>query len=110
MIKIKDYIFNENEIRYIKYEENAIFIYLRFDISSFIRFENATFEDIEWNYEDKQIRKCLDSIDREKELEKKNKTFEEYNKDLNNKLDKLEEELEFEKSICSNQAQRIKKQ
>ncbi len=77
MIKIKDYIFNENEIRYIKYEENAIFIYLRFDISSFIRLENATFEDIEWNYEDEQIRKCLDSIDREKELEEENEKLKE---------------------------------
>jgi chromosome segregation ATPase len=44
-----------------------------------------------------------------KELEEKNKTFEDYNKDLNRKIDKLEEDLDAEKSISSNLARRIVK-
>jgi predicted nucleic acid-binding Zn-ribbon protein len=44
-----------------------------------------------------------------KELEEKNKTFEDYNKDLNRQIDKLEEDLEAEKSINSYLSRRILK-
>lgn len=78
MIKIKDYIFNENEIKRIEL--------LRYTNYSTIEVTTndgrcdcgpATFEDIEWNYEDEQIRKCLDSINREEELEEENKKLKE---------------------------------
>lgn len=49
MIKIKDYIFNENEIREIKQCKN----YLRLDLTysgPYLHIDDATFEDIEWNY------------------------------------------------------------
>ena len=49
MIKIKDYIFNENEIREIKQCKN----YLRLDLTysgPYLHIDDATFDDIEWNY------------------------------------------------------------
>ena len=56
MIRIKDYIFNENEIREIKQCKN----YLRLDLTysgPYLHIDDATFEDIEWNYgTKKQIR------------------------------------------------------
>lgn len=94
MIRIKDYIFNEKEINQIKFEPTHKIIVDAKYSNSFIYIGEATFEDIEWNYEDEQIRKCLESIDREEELEEKNKTFEDYNKDLNNQLDKLQQRID----------------
>lgn len=77
MIKIKNFIFNENEIQYInKTKEN---IYINFRDGDIETIPSATFEDIEWNYEDEQIRKCLDSISREEELEEENKQLKELN-------------------------------
>jgi cell division protein FtsB len=55
------------------------------------------------------IKTLEDMSDYIKELKEKNKTFEDYNKDLNRQIDKLQEELKFEKTICSNQARRILK-
>ena len=52
MIRIKDYIFNENEIEYIrkgKTLEGFDALNLK-SKNKDILFENATFEDIEWNY------------------------------------------------------------
>ena len=49
MIRIKDYIFNENEIREIKQYKN----YLRLDLTysgPYLHIDDATFDDIEWNY------------------------------------------------------------
>ncbi len=97
MIKIKDYIFNENELLGIVYikEENKLELISKDKYSEFI--ENATFEDIEWNYEDEQIRKCLDSIDREEELEEENKKLNElivFNVQTSANLTKINNQLE----------------
>ena len=49
MIKIKNYIFNENEIREIKQCKN----YLRLDLTysgPYLHIDDANYEDIEWNY------------------------------------------------------------
>ena len=50
MIRIKDYILNENELLGIVYikEKNKLELISKDKYSEFI--ENATFEDIEWNY------------------------------------------------------------
>jgi len=97
VIKIKDYIFNENELLGIVYikEENKLELISKDKYSEFI--ENATFEDIEWNYEDEQIRKCLDSIDREEELEEENKKLNElivFNVQTSANLTKINNQLE----------------
>ena len=91
MIKIKDYIINDNEIVYMYQDYRDIRLYLEKDYNDrpkFMCIENATFEDIEFNYEDEQIRKCLESIDREEELEDKIKELEEENKKLKEELHK----------------------
>lgn len=85
MIKIKDYIFNENDIGKImsvKKEENKsnfdkLYVFFKNENIAAETFYDTTFDDIEWNYEDEQIRKCLDSIDREEELEEENKKLNE---------------------------------
>ena len=70
MIKIKNNIFNENKIIQMSInEENNLVIEICNDFPRVIK--DANFSDIEWNNEDKQIIKCLDSIDREEELENK---------------------------------------
>lgn len=50
MIKIKDYIFNENEIEYIKQELEGLIVCPKAINVELEAIENATFEDIEWNY------------------------------------------------------------
>ena len=73
MIKIKNYIFNENEIREIKQCKN----YLRLDLTysgPYLHIDDATFDDIEWNYgtpqeTQRQMQKDIDI--REKEATKK---------------------------------------
>lgn len=121
MIKINNFIFNENEIVYIEeYDAESLGIMFKGKDKCF--FVDAHTEDIEWNYGSPQetqrkIQKDLckscyyrDTISNKlKELEEKNKTFEDCNKDLNNQLDKLEEDLEAEKSTSSNLAKRILK-
>ena len=98
MIRIKDYIFNENEIREIKQCKN----YLRLDLTyrgPYLCINDANYEDIEWNY-DIKIKDILNGIDREEEitkkyhellvdyknLEKENKQLEEENKKLRKQL------------------------
>jgi len=73
MIRIKDYIFNEKEIVSIEPISDG----LRVDLKSKSDYIDiyATVDDIEWNYG-------------------QSKTFEDTNFDLNNLLDKLEEENE----------------
>lgn len=79
MIRIKDYILNENELLGIVYikKENKLELISKDKYSEFI--ENATFEDIEWNYGN-NISESL-SYDlakaRIEELEEKNKRLEE---------------------------------
>ena len=93
MIKIKNYIFNENEIREIKQCKN----YLRLDLTysgPYLHIDDATFEDIEWNYEDKQVRNALESLYREEELENRIKELEEENKKLKENRDKAIEYIE----------------
>ena len=54
MIKIKDFIFNENKIESIRYRDNGLFVCVGEETYVI---PNAIFDDIEWNYEDEQIRK-----------------------------------------------------
>lgn len=123
MIRIKDYIFSESEVLQItKGMQKTLFLTLKYS-DRLQQIDNVTFEDIEWNYgtpqeTQRQMQKELckscyyrDTISNElKELEEKNKTFEDYNKDLNRQLDKLEERInkaiEFIKDdefYCKNQ-------
>ena len=77
MIKIKDYIFNENEIEYIKKELEGIIVCPKAVNVELKAIENATFEDIEWNYENNNEYCNVFYEDRIKELEEENKTLKE---------------------------------
>ena len=50
MIRIKDYIFNENEILAIHKDKMNGGIDFEYGNDKFKTFPDATFEDIEWNY------------------------------------------------------------
>ena len=67
MIKIKDYIFNENSIMQIDKCCGCLNIQVE---NGSIHIENATFEDIEWNYGATQNATQNATQDRIKELEK----------------------------------------
>ena len=120
MIRIKDYIFNENEIKRIELLRYSTYTTIEVTTND-CRCDcgTATFEDIEWNYEDEQIRRCLDSINREEELEEENKKLKEElhkasldiqeltEKDIGcpswcDKLNKLEEENKKLKEATAN--------
>ena len=89
MIKIKDYIFNENEIEYIKsgttFKENGTALLVETNGLNVktkkkdLLFEDATFEDIEWNYGSNEkaqisLQNQLVKLQQEKEeLEEENK-------------------------------------
>ena len=85
MIKINDYIFNENEIVYInEYDAESLGIMLKGKDKCIL--VDAHIEDIEWNYEQEQIVNCEVyqehiniQIQRIKELEEENKTLKELN-------------------------------
>ena len=83
MIKIKNFIFNENEIEFIEELENGIKVCPKTFNVKIREIENATFEDIEWNYDSTQKRTLNNTILMIDELTKKNT--------------ELEEELEKEK-------------
>ena len=101
MIRIKDYILNENEIVYInEYDAESLGIMLKGKDKCIL--VDAHIEDIEWNYEQEQIVNCEVyqehiniQIQRIKELEEENKRLKAEvdllndNKHyLNNKIDK----------------------
>ena len=106
MIKIKNYIFNENEIREIKQCKN----YLRLDLTysgPYLHIDDATFEDIEWNYgvtqnvtqnnkiDDEYIElsnKYQRLLNRNEELKEENNKLESENVDLHNENVDLKEE------------------
>ena len=94
MIKIKDFIFNENEIHHIHEYKKDTYVYI--DKENKYIIENAALEDIEWNYEN-NISESL-SYDlakaRIKELEEENK--------------KLKKELELEISSSNIKSAQIK--
>lgn len=101
MIRIKDLIVNENEIVYIgKFDEDNK---LRVRTSKEVWFDipNATFDDIEWNYGTPQ--------ETQRKIQKELCKSCYYRDTISNKLKELEEDLEAEKSISSNLAQRILK-
>ena len=79
MIKIKDYIFNENEIEYIKKELEGIIVCPKAVNVELKAIENATFEDIEWNYENNNEYCNVFYEDRIKELEEENERLKELN-------------------------------
>ena len=95
MIKIKNQIFNENNIISIKEQNNHIIIDTKlFEIS----IDNATFNDIEWNYE--YIKENIDEYislsndyytleKRYKELEEENNRIELENEKLKSWVDSL---------------------
>lgn len=49
MIKIKDFIFNENNIKHISQDVNDI-LRIYYDYDDVVSVPEATFDDIEWNY------------------------------------------------------------
>lgn len=85
MIKIKNYIFHENDIRSIE-KYNG---YLRLDLKfrTYYLDIDATFKDIEWNYGENTNNK----------IKEENKELVETNIELANKNKELEEELEVNK-------------
>ena len=105
MIKIKDFIFNENEIVYIvEFDEDNK---LRVRTSKEVWFDipNATFEDIEWNYENNNEYCNVFYEDRIKELEEENERLKELNvcvgcnnnPDYKSRIDKAIEYIEEHK-------------
>ena len=107
MIKIKDYIFNENEIEYIKKELEGIIVCPKAVNVELKAIENATFEDIEWNYENNNEYCNVFYEDRIKELEEENKTLKELNvcvgcnnnPDYKSRIDKTIEYIEENKQL-----------
>lgn len=76
MIRIKDYIFNENEIEYIKQELEGLIVCPKAINVELEAIENATFEDIEWNYDNNNIHEEY-VISQLKDYENKIKEYEE---------------------------------
>jgi hypothetical protein len=54
MIRIKDYIFNESDVREIETHKKDLMV--EFNDGYYEVVENATFDDIEWNYEQSNIK------------------------------------------------------
>ena len=78
MIRIKDYIFNENEINKIRFiPENTKLLVDCYKNEDYIEIRKATFEDIEWNYENNNEYYNVFYEDRIKELEEENKKLKE---------------------------------
>lgn len=75
MLKIKNYIFNENEIVYInEYDAESLGIMLKGKDKCILVDEHI--EDIEWNYDTDMYCKVMTKIqNRNKELEEENKKF-----------------------------------
>ena len=100
MIKIKNHIYNENEIISIHESTENDSISIKFKTDSYFILENATFEDIEWNYENNNEYCNVFYEDRIKELEEENKTLKELNvcvgcdnnPDYKTRIKELEEE------------------
>lgn len=95
MIKIKNIILNENKIEFITNEtiENGLYVVTK---SNNYNINNATFEDIEWNYGTTELEELkLDYsavVTGYKKLEEEHKELVETNYDLATKKAKLEEE------------------
>lgn len=80
MIRIKDYIFNENYIKRIILVNNKKLI-IKFSDEDTKIIDNTTLEDIEWNYDGKII--SLENRFKEiKELEEKNEKLKKESKQL----------------------------
>ena len=62
MIRIKDYIFNENEILAIHKDKMNGGIDFEYGNDKFKTFPDTSFEDIEWNYENFNDRKKLEEV------------------------------------------------
>lgn len=94
MIKIKDYIFNENEIKW--YEKDNEDIKVVFVNDTHIYIDDTTFEDIEWNYGNTELEELkLDYsavVTGYKKLEEENKELVETNYNLATKKTEFEEE------------------
>lgn len=92
MIKIKDYIFNENDIRRIYYNKDKSCLCVGFRDEDLVTnwVENATFEDIEWNYGSQEQQY-------NEETEQLISSLQIKNYKLQDKIKELEEELEKEK-------------
>ena len=93
MIRIKDYIFNENEIKWFeKYNEEEIKVVFVNDTHIYIM---ATFDDIEWNYEHSNIKE-------DEYIELSNK----YQR-LLNRNEELEESLDEQRTTSALLARKI---
>lgn len=72
MIRIKDYIFSESDIRQIYYDsEMNKLIISKYENMYNIEIGQATFDDIEWNYEDSFVQRMEEECRKLKEEIKK---------------------------------------
>lgn len=91
MIKIKNYIFNENEINYIN--QSGEFLYISTKESNLLRPIIATFDDIEWNYDKNNNIHEEYVISQLKEYEEEHKELVETNYNLATKKTELEDRI-----------------
>ena len=91
MIRIKDYIFNENDIRKIYYNKDCDTLCVGFRDKDLVTnwVENATFDDIEWNYGE----------DENNKLRENNRELVETNVKLAIENKKLREKINFAENI-----------
>ena len=87
MIRIKDYIFNENEIVKIQFDDGSKEMEIDHKNGN-MTFIDGTLDDIEWNYEQSNIKE-----DEYIELSNKYQKLSNRNEELEEENEKLEEEL-----------------
>lgn len=92
MIKIKDYIYNENYVEAIRYIKGNLYVELNTSVK-YDMIKDATFEDIEWDYGNTELEELkLDYsavVTGYKKLEEHNKELEEDNKFLREQRDNI---------------------
>ncbi len=113
MIRIKDYIFNENEIEQLQEISNftddekvvheKVLQVCRKTKSDFYMLD-ATFDDIEWNYADKEINYLRH---REKELKYYNEILENQYQDKLKEIKELEEKNNTYKQIMASREKKL---
>ena len=102
VIKIKDCIFNENEIRYImQFTEKELQVMFKNNDDIYV---DGTFDDIEWNYADKEINYLRH---REKELKYYNEILENQYQDKLKELKELEEKNNTYKQIMASREKKL---
>jgi len=93
MIKIKDYIFNENEIVKIQFDDGSKEMEIDHKNGD-MTFIDGTFDDIEWNYGQSNIKEdeYIELSNEYQKLSNRNEELEEENKKLKEELKALKGE------------------